>query len=433
MKGQQSTIRANSASAEYRRAATPVHATRRVGLRAVRAAACAAMVAAGCASAANEDETFEQALRASEFILDMRLRYEGVEQAGFSEDAEALTSRLRAGLKTKPWHKTSFLAEGVWIGDPIDNYNSTTNGQTQYPVVADPANFTAVNRFEVINQSLDHTTLTAGRQRIVLDDQRFVGNVGWRQNEQTFDALRAQLAGANIKADVAYASQVNRVFGPDSPAGRWHGDVVLANVGKSWKAGTLTLFDYYLDIDEAATQSSNTYGARLAGSKPLGKLKANYVLSYATQSDVAKNPAHYTDDYYLVEGSLDVKKFNVGLGYEVLGSDGRVAFATPLATLHAFQGWADKFLTTPTAGIEDSYVKLGYTVGMHGAFKSLSALGWWHDFDAEQSSAHYGSELDLQLVAKTAKMALTLKYADYRADSLFTNTDKFWLSVDYTF
>ena len=401
--------------------------------RRVIACGVAALAAAGGVRVAAAAETFEQALRESDFIVDMRLRYEGVEQKGFSEDAEALTSRVRAGLQTAPWYKTSFLAEAVWVGDPVDDYNSTTNGNTQYPVVADPADFTAMNRFEVINKSLEHTTLTAGRQRIVLDDQRFVGNVGWRQNEQTFDALRAQLAGTNVKADVAYASQVNRVFGPDSPAGRWHGDVVLANVAKSWKAGTLTVFDYYLDIDEAASQSSNTFGARLAGTKPLGKLRATYALSYATQSDVAKNPTSYTDDYYLVEGGLDIKKFNVGLGYEVLGSNGTVAFATPLATLHVFQGWADKFLTTPAAGIEDGYVKLGYTLGMRGAFKSLSALGWWHDFDAEQTSAHYGSELDVQLVARTEKMALTLKYADYRADVLLTDTTKFWLSVDYAF
>ena len=401
--------------------------------RRVIACGVAALAAAGGVRVAAAAETFEQALRESDFIVDMRLRYEGVEQKGFSEDAEALTSRVRAGLQTAPWYKTSFLAEAVWVGDPVDDYNSTTNGNTQYPVVADPADFTAMNRFEVINKSLEHTTLTAGRQRIVLDDQRFVGNVGWRQNEQTFDALRAQLAGTNVKADVAYASQVNRVFGPDSPAGRWHGDVVLANVAKSWKAGTLTVFDYYLDIDEAASQSSNTFGARLAGTKPLGKLRATYALSYATQSDVAKNPTSYTDDYYLVEGGLDIKKFTVALGYEVLGSNGTVGFATPLATLHVFQGWADKFLTTPAAGIEDGYVKLGYTLGMRGAFKSLSALGWWHDFDAEQTSAHYGSELDVQLVARTEKMALTLKYADYRADTLFTDTTKFWLSVDYAF
>jgi hypothetical protein len=405
----------------------------RAGAALAGALALAAATGAARAEPAADADTFEQALRGSDFIVDMRLRYEGVQQTGFSEDAEALTSRLRAGLQTAPWHKTSFLAEGVWIGDPIDHYNSTTNGQTQYPVVADPADFTAVNRFEVINQSLEHTTLTAGRQRIVLDDQRFVGNVGWRQNEQTFDALRAQLGGSNIKADVSYASQVNRVFGPDSPAGRWHGDFVLANVSKAWSAGTLTVFDYYLDVDEAAAQSSNTFGARLTGAKPLGKLRATYALSYGTQSDAAKNPARYTDGYYLLEGGLEIKKLAVGVGYEVLGSNGTVAFATPLATLHAFQGWADKFLATPAAGVTDGYVKLGYSLGKHGAFKSVSAVGYYHDFAADAGSAHYGDELDLQLVAKTERMALTLKYADYRADSLFTDTDKLWLSVDYAF
>jgi len=257
-----------------------------------RLAALGFVAVLGSASwtAARAADTFEQALRQSDFIVDMRLRYEGVEQTGVTEDADALTTRVRAGFQTAPWGKTSLLAEGVWIEDPVDDYNSTTNGQTQYPVVADPAGFAAVNRFAVINKSLEHTTLTAGRQRIVLDDQRFVGNVGWRQNEQTFDALRAQI-GTRVKADVTYASQVNRVFGPDSPAGRWHGDVVLANVAHTFKTGTLTVFDYFLDIDEAATQSSNTLGARLAGAKPLGKLHATYLLSYASQSDAGNNAA----------------------------------------------------------------------------------------------------------------------------------------------
>jgi hypothetical protein len=393
------------------------------------AAAALGLASSGAAPAA---DTFEQALRGSDFIVDTRLRYEGVSQQGFAQDADALTARVRAGFQTAPWGKTSLLLEGVWIEDPVDDYNSTTNGETQYPVVADPADFIAINRAVVVNKSLEHTTLTLGRQRIVLDDQRFVGNVGWRQDEQTFDGVRAQI-GTKIKADVAYASQVNRVFGPDSVQGRWHGDVVLANAGKAFPFGTLTLFDYYVDVDEAPAQSSNTLGARLTGAKPLGKLRATYVLSYAREADAADNPVSFTDDYYLLEGGLELVHVTVGLGYEVLGSDGTIAFSTPLATLHAFQGWADKFLATPAAGIEDGYLKVGYPMGKHGAFSSISAVAYWHDFRAEQSSAHYGDELDVQVVAKTERMALTLKYADYRADELLTDTDKLWLSVDFAF
>jgi hypothetical protein len=398
----------------------------------VRAAAAALCAASSCGAAFAAD-TLEQAIRESDFIFDLRARYEGVEQAGIVEDAEALTSRLRAGFQTAPLKKTSLLVEGVWIEDLVDDYNSTTNGQGQFPVVADPSDFAAINRFAIVNKSLENATLTFGRQRIALDDHRFVGNVGWRQNEQTFDAVRAQLGTGKLKGDLTYADQVNRVFGPDSPVGRWHGDVVLANVSQTLPVGTLTFFDYFVDLDDAITQSSNTIGARLSGSKKLGTIGGTYILSYARQDDAGRNPAAFTEDYYLLEGGLSFTKIGVGIGYEVLGSDGATAFQTPLATLHAFQGWADKFLTTPAAGIEDSYLRVSYPMGKHGAFSSISAVAFFHDYSAEQGSAHFGEELNVQLIARTEKMILTLKYADYRADQLLTDTDKLWLSVDYAF
>jgi hypothetical protein len=275
--------------------------------------------------------------------------------------------------------------------------------------------------------------LTFGRQRIIHDDQRFVGNVGWRQNEQTFDALRAQWGSPKIKTDLTYASQVNRVFGPDSPQGTWEGDVVLANFAYTLRVGTLSLFDYYLDIDGVATASTNTVGMKLVGSKPVGKLTATYALAYAQQGEAGLNLADVDTDYELLEGGLTFAKVGLGLGYEVLGSDGTVGFATPLATLHAFQGWADKFLATPAAGIEDSYVRLNFPFGKRGRFTSVAAVAVFHDYDADFGSAHFGEELDLQLVARTERMTLTAKYADYRADELFTDTEKMWLSVDYAF
>ena len=378
-------------------------------------------------------ETFADALREGDAIIDLRARYESVEQGGFTEEADALTSRLRAGFQTAPLKGTAFLAEGVMVTDLVDDYNSTTNGQTEYPVVADPADFVAINRLALTNKSLDRTTLTFGRQRIVHDDQRFVGNVGWRQNEQTFDALRAQWGGTKLKADLTYASQVNRVFGPDSPQGKWEGDVVLANFAYTLPVGTLSLFDYYLDIDGVATASTNTVGMKLAGSKPVGKLTATYAAAYAQQGEAGANLADVDTDYELLEGGLNFAKVGVALGYEVLGSDGTLGFATPLATLHAFQGWADKFLATPAAGIEDSYARLNYPFGKHGRFTSVAAVAVFHDYDADVGGAHFGEELNLQLVARTERIVLTAKYADYRADELLTDTEKFWVSVDLAF
>jgi hypothetical protein len=378
-------------------------------------------------------EKFADALREGDAIIDLRARYESVEQGGFASEADALTNRLRAGFQTAPLKGTAFLAEGVIVDDLVEDYNSTTNGQTEYPVVADPADFAAVNRLALTNKSLDRTTLTFGRQRIIHDDQRFVGNVGWRQNEQTFDALRAQWGSTKIKTDLTYARQVNRVFGPDSPQGKWEGDVVLANFSYTLPVGTLALFDYYLDIEGVATASTNTAGVKLAGSKPIAKVTATYALAYAQQGEAGANAADVDTDYELLEAGLSFAKLGVALGHELLGSDGSVAFATPLATLHAFQGWADKFLATPAAGIADSYVRLNFPFGKRGRFTTVAAVAVFHDYDADVGGAHFGEELNLQLVARTERMALTAKYADYRADELFTDTEKLWLSVDYAF
>lgn len=400
----------------------------------VRWALAATAVAGTVASGARAAETFGEAVREGDLIIDVRSRYEGVDQAGFGDEAAALTTRLRAGFETAPWRGTSFLIEGVVIDDLVDDYNSTVNGATQYPVVADPGDAEAINRAAIVNKSLDRTTLTFGRQRLAHDDQRFLGNVGWRQFEQTFDALRAQWAGSKLKLDLSYATQVNRVFGPDSPQGQWEGDFVLTNVSQTLPVGTLTFFDYYLDVDGAPTNSSNTFGAKLVGVKPLGgKIKGTYSIAYARQSEAGANSADLDADYSLLEGGLGFAKLGVAIGREVLGGDGSTAFATPLATLHVFQGWVDKFLGTPAAGIEDRYVKATYPLPAGGRFTSVALLGFFHEFAADAGGAHFGDELNLQLVARTARMALTLKYADYRAAALFTDTEKLWLSVDYAF
>ena len=50
-------------------------------------------------------------------IIDLRARYESVDQGGFTSEADALTNRLRAGFQTAPLKGTAFLAEGVIVDD----------------------------------------------------------------------------------------------------------------------------------------------------------------------------------------------------------------------------------------------------------------------------------------------------------------------------
>ena len=266
------------------------------------------------------------------------------------------------------------------------------------------------------------------------DDQRFVGNVGWRQHEQTFDALRAQWATPKIKTDLTYAAQVNRVFGPDSPQGKWEGDVVLANFAYTLPVGTLSVFDYYLDIDNVAAASSNTVGVKLAGSKPLGKLTATYALAYAQQA----------------EAGAEHRRSRLGLRPHRRRADLREIRRWPrLTSCSAATGSRVSRRRSPRC-TRSKVGPTSFSRRRRPASRTDTSASRIRSASAERSrtsrrrlfitttrptSAARSSarSSNLQLVARTERMALTAKYADYRADTLFTDTDKFWLSVDYAF
>ena len=136
--------------------------------------------------AAEVDASAESA-NVGRYWIDVRLRSESVEQDSILEDASALTSRTRVGYETKNYRGLQFLIEAENISAVRDDYNSTTNGNMQYSVVADPEG-TEFNRIYLSYTDIPETSVALGRQKIILDNARFLGNVGWRQNEQTFDS-----------------------------------------------------------------------------------------------------------------------------------------------------------------------------------------------------------------------------------------------------
>jgi hypothetical protein len=397
--------------------------------------AVAALSCAVCAAA--QADSLREALSLTQPTFDARLRFEAVEQDAFVNQADAVTLRARAGFETGKAWASSLLVEGEAVWPLKSDYNSTTNGNVAYPVVADPESY-EINRLQLTNGALPGTVVTLGRQRITLDDQRFVGAVGWRQNEQTFDSLRAiNTSLANTTFDVAYVSQVNRIFGKESLQGRFAGDSVLANVSYQLPLGKLAVCGYWLDFENlagvpaAVRDASETLGLRFTGEKPLPAFKIGYAAAYAVQSEHADNPLAFELDYLLLELSGAYKHFTVGVGLESLEGDGDKGFTTPLATLHKFQGWADKFLATPADGIEDRYVSAGLNFKALGVFDALGALVSYHSYKAERIAADYGAEINVQAAASIGRFTGSLKYANYEADALFTDTAKFWVQVEY--
>ena len=378
--------------------------------------------------------TLQQAVSETKPLFNIRLRYETTEFGDVLDRAHALTYRIRAGLQTGEAYGTSFLIDFDHIEPIVNDYNSTINGRTSYAVVADPET-TELNRIQLVNKSLPDTTVTLGRQRINFDDHRFVGNVGWRQNEQTFDAVRVENSSLGpLTANFAYLTQVNRIFGEDSAAGVFDGDSYLVNLGLKTPLGKATAFAYLIDIDQGGGgASSQTFGFRFAGAQPVGETKISYAASYANQGDYGSSNIDYSADFYSVDLGASLKGFNAGIGYEVLGGDDARGFQTPLATLHKFNGWADIFLATPANGLEDLYGSLGYAAGDLGPFKAVTTKVIYHDFGSDIGSTSYGSEIDAIVTTKVKKLALLLKYADYSADEFSADKQVLWFQIDYGF
>lgn len=375
-------------------------------------------------------------------LAEARLRYEHADQDGLPEEkADALTVRARAGLvATSGALSATIVGQGTLA--VVDDYYDGLNGAATRPVVADPENIALyVAQLQYKTKAL---MLTAGRQRIVLDDERFVGNVAFRDNAQTFDAVRAELTPAKaLKLDVIYAWSARTIWGFQGKGVRQQavsGDNILANFSYATPVGTLIGFAYLVDQDEAAVQafrlSSQTYGVRLAGARPLSKAaKISYQLSYARQSDYHRNPNDYGADYWLADATLDVRGWKLNGGYEVLGASSGAAFTsfqTPLGTNFKFQGWADKFLTTPANGIRDLYVGGGYGWKQMGPLTGVALAATWHRFESDRIDQHYGDEIDLLASAKAGKTALSLRYAHYDAKAMASDTDKLWVQADWS-
>jgi hypothetical protein len=272
--------------------------------------------------------------------------------------------------------------------------------------------------------------LKSGRQSLILDNARFIGNVGWRQNEQTFDMPLSYVNTGieHLKLTYGYMTGVQRIFGDASPMGEFNMSNHILNAAYGFNPFKLTGYAYLLEFDNPAQAGLSQQTVGLVFSGKHGGL--SYALEFAAQSEYADGAPVIDAEYARLEVGYTVGAATLKLGQETLGGDGVYAFATPLATLHAFNGWADLFLTTPVTGLVDAYVDAGVSVGGFG----LKAV--YHDFSSDTGGIDYGTELDVLLSRKfSANYSGGLKFASFSADSasVYVDTDKLWLYLEANF
>ncbi|WP_295021798.1 OprD family outer membrane porin [Sulfurimonas sp.] len=429
--------------------------------------ACAVMMGAGAVSAQADNVDILSNVKVNGQI---RARYEMVDasDAANKPNANALTNRLVLGVGADMFGTDwlSAYAEMTDVRALNNNYDDkfAGNGTETNDVVADSEQTRLTQSY--IDLKYGKTKLRVGRQIINLDNQRFVGAVDWGQMPQTFDAYTlTDNTIENLNLTASYITQVNRVFNQDNTvsanaatAGKYDTRSILLNASyKVMDELKVTAYDYMIGQGTATTNGtggSDTYGIALTGDVAVANgIKVNYRAEYAKQTDPTMENKSATGNvnvdasYYDLELGANISGILVGAQYEVLSGDGdatgkETAFATPLATLHAHNGWADMFLATPTAGLVDMNLMVGYTSKEIGTAKVI-----YHDYTSDVGSKDWGTELDVvytRAIPGVNNLTGMLKYANYSADSSTKNTafvgtnmnidtSKFIAMLDYKF
>ncbi len=383
---------------------------------------------------------------------EIRPRYEMVDTNNAVNNANAITNRLVLGagadLLGTDW--LSGYAEMTDVHALNSNYydggqSATT---TDYNGVADTPQTRVTQAY--LDFKYKKTKLRYGRQMFNLDNLRFIGAVAWRQMPQTYDATTifdSSIEGLDLMA--SYVTKVNTIFADDTTivvprSASVDQDSVLLNAKyKAMDALTVTGYGYLLE------NFADTYGIALTGSPKISDtLTLNYRAEYAMMTDASltENPTatqkNADADYINLELGMNMSGILAGVNYEVQSGDSDTTdgenntFSTPYGTNHAHNGWADKFLKTPTEGLVDLNFMVGYASKEVGVFKAI-----YHDFSSDVDSIDYGTELDLlykRAIPGVKGLTGMLKYADYSADSsqtgsLGTDTQKFWVMLDYKF
>ncbi|MCP5532354.1 MAG: hypothetical protein H7A49_16150 [Akkermansiaceae bacterium] len=381
--------------------------------------------------------------------IDVRARYEYGDIDGF-EDSNAFTIRERVGLMTAEWYGISAFVEGEFTQAAVADYHGGAPGarpfKPSHTVIADPET-NELNQGYIQYAGFD-SVLKAGRQRIILDNAAFVGNVGWRQNEQTFDAISLTNKSLDgLALGYSYIDQVNRIFGSDADAPLVAGpppfdnvqdinaEVHLLNASYSGLEGlTLGAYAYLMDFPDKPNWDNNTFGmsakSDVYGFTLYGEL--------AWQDDAGFGN---TEDALYAHGSV-TKGFagqTVTVGVEHLDA----GFKTPLATVHAFNGFADAFIGGRIEGAHNGLtdVYVSHTIPLFWGIKWTNAL---HAFGDNEISNGYGWEYDSVLAKKFDEHFLAIAKLAYfqsegdpfvggAAGAALADTTRFSVELNYSF
>ena len=194
----------------------------------------------------------------------------------------------------------------------------------------------------------------------------------------------------------------------------------------------LDLFLFDLAFDEATTLSSQTVGFRVDGTWPAND---DFDVLYSGEFAWQQPDTETFDDtsYRMLSAGVKTNGHTLKLKNELLSSGNGNAFRTPLATLHIHQGWADRFLATPSEGVSNT------SINASGKLSEIKYTLEYNSYASDEGGYDFGTEFGAMLSYSWpdenkyfAGWSVGGKFTTFSADTgnvdgtSFNDVTKFW-------
>ena len=385
----------------------------------------------------NTPDGFVDSVAAGRLVLELRPRYNRIDETDRALRTEGGTFRAIAGWRSVPWYGLRFRIEGIHadhIGPKHFNDDPSQLPSSPYPLLPDPRH-TGLNQAYVEYANAEGWRLKAGRQVVRMDNQRWISDNDFRQIPQLFDGARVAFAGIeNAEIEAAYYRQIRTTSGETD-------SLKLSVLHAAWNplpGQALAAYAYFHDQPENASftgfanNSHRVVGMRLEGALGRGcPIEYPYLLEVARQQAYAGGDSRIDARYWRVGAGIATDSWTVRADHETKGSnDGLYGLQTPLTDHYAFNGWSLHFFNTPRNGLRDRWLTGRYAVG------PVTLYAEAHRFKSDFGDLDYGRENDVGVTWQALEnLTLRLQHARYDpgAGSNQPHVRKTWLTLTYAF
>ena len=390
-------------------------------------------LAATAASAQAPDDSRNMA--PGRFFLELRPRYNHIEDSDKPREADGFTQRTTAGWHGAPLPQLRLTLELIHAG-PFGKKDFNTrpaDRASPYPLLPDP-HHTGANRVHLDFAGLEATRVRAGRQVVRLGNQRWVSDNDFRQVPQLFDGVSIVHAGLP-----SLALEAGHYFRMRDTSGSLK-DLRLTVAEASWNpapAHSVSAYAVFHDQPDHVAftglpnESYRVVGARAEGTAASrGDIDVVYLAEYARQSPYAGGDARIDVDYWRLALGLSSPQWTVRYDHEMRGGNGGLyGLQAPLTDHYAHNGWTLNFFFGPREGLVDRWLTGRWAVG------PVTLYGEIHRFRSDFGNVDLGREVDLGVTLEILPNLLArLQHARYDPGAGGTEVSirKTWLTASYS-